>query len=140
MRKDGIFGLVLVELIFVDVFLERVEDLGRNVESGVADEFDQRQEGSSQRERDWKRLSLKRSTGSTRRRVDTWLSEKRDEGPFVYNQGTRSGRSGGIRMAVMSARSALYQIHRDLPPIFGSDSCAGTVGNDEQKSTNWMSG
>lgn len=67
MRRGGIFGPVLVELIFVDVSLEK--DPGRN--EGV-DEFQQRQ-GSSQREKDWKRLSLKRKIGSTGRRVDTWL-------------------------------------------------------------------
>ena len=71
MRRDEIFGLVHDELIFVDVISGRVEDLGRNV-----DEIQQKQEegGSSHREADWKLLSLTRKTGSSRRRVETWLS------------------------------------------------------------------
>ena len=82
--------------------LEKAEDLGRKVES-VVDEFEE--EGSSHREEDWKRLSLKRKSGSTRRRVDTWsrLSEKRDEDMYI----TKERDLGEVRMAVMRARSAL---------------------------------
>ena len=82
--------------------LEKAEDLGRKVES-VVDEFEE--EGSSHREEDWKRLSLKRKSGSTRRRVDTCsrLSEKRDEDMYI----TKERDLGEVRMAVMRARSAL---------------------------------
>jgi hypothetical protein len=95
-RRDGIFELDQVELTLVDVW---VEDLGHNVEC-VDDEH--RQEGS-QREKEWRRLSLKRSIGSRSRRADTWLSERRELDLYI----TDLGRSGGIRMAVMKARSAL---------------------------------
>lgn len=61
----------------MDVFFENP---GRSVESVDDDEIDQREEGSSHRGEDWKRMSLKRRTGSNRRRVGTWLSEKREEG------------------------------------------------------------
>ena len=100
MRRDGIFGLVLVELIFADVFFDTVDDLGRNVD----DENRPRQEeGSSHREKGWKRLSWTRKTGSRRRRADTWLSEKREEEMYISKEGDLCE----VRMAVMSARSAL---------------------------------
>ena len=123
-RRDGIFGLVHAELLFVDAILEKVGDVGGN----AVDEDQQRQsEGSSRRGEDWKRLSLKRRT---RRRDDTLLGEKR-ELDHVYNE---------ILVKYVWLSRLLdprYQIHWDLPPIFGSDSCAGTVGHDEQKRTNW---
>ena len=86
-RRDEIFGLVHDELIFVDVISGRVEDLGRNV-----DEIQQKQEegGSSHREEDWKLLSLTRKTGSSRRRVETWLSWKALWIDVVYNEIARS--------------------------------------------------
>lgn len=136
MRKDGIFELVLVELIFVDVISEKVEDLGGNVESVVdeddVDEFQRRREGSSHMEEDWKRLSLTRNTGSTRRRVDTLLSEKRDEDMYL----TKERDLGEVRMAVMNTRSALPDSYGSSTQSSDLCSCAGTVGDDEQKSTN----
>lgn len=92
MRRDGIFGLV--GLIFVDAFLENAEDPGGNVEGH------RQEEGSSHREKDWKRLSLRRST---RRRVDTWLGGKGSEEMYISEERDL----GVVRMAVMRARSAL---------------------------------
>jgi hypothetical protein len=69
-RRDGKFGLELV--FFVDVIFETDEDLGRNVGD---DEFQERHgEGSSHMGEDWRRMSLTMRSGSTGRRVDTWLS------------------------------------------------------------------
>ena len=47
------------------------------------DDDHSREEGS-QREKEWTRLSLKRSIGSRSRRADTWLSERRDLDLRVY--------------------------------------------------------
>jgi hypothetical protein len=94
-RRDGIFGLVLVEIF---VFSATVEDLGGNVQ-----DVDQKpEEGSSHKEEDWKRMSL---TRSIRRRDDTWLSE--DGEGYMYITDSEERDLGGVRMAVMRVRSAL---------------------------------
>ena len=86
-RRDEKFGLVLAELIFVDVISETVEELGRN-EEPVDDEFLRRreEEGSSHREEDWRRMSLRRRSGSSRRRADTLVSWKRCSDMYITNR------------------------------------------------------
>ena len=83
--------------------------------------------GSSQRGKDWTRRRL-----SLKRRTDTWMCEReRKEEGYISKE-----RDLGVRMAVIARSIRATRFIGIFLAIFGSDSCAGTVGDDEQKRTN----